>query len=455
MAPSRASERGQWSWEDQTLSNYDKKAMLAFYDHAEREFAGLGALYERLSPDWDVAFRSEHYQVLSAGAWAFRRKPRIMLVPQCYRPSDLERLLPVLAAAPEIRILVTHEEQLTMPIFRSLLWPSTPASLAVIRQCWHIVWNDRSADILAAQGIARDRIFVCGHLRSAVRAHERSAASRTQIASRWGLDPSKTWVLFAENRTNLLEVNEYERNGFLEAGVIEADLAGLIAEAKTGVDDLMSDLAEVGSSSPELLEAVEFVYRPHPGKSVGLPIPEWVRTISDGDIHEWLSAIDVYATHQSTSIFEASLYGLPCFRIGASTYAYTIEGVRDIPVVDGGVRSVIEFAAGVASTIEVVAADVAAVAAVAKTVFGDPTTVIEEYLRAVATVDGAKGSSGMRSWAISLRKGIKMIPRRAVYEFASYFMVRTGLIRWIKYPRSTASHLSQVPHTGKWEWPGA
>ncbi len=312
------------------------------------------------------------------------------------------------------------------------------------------MWNDDSARILDGQGIGGDQIFVCGHLRSAVRDHARSPENRSRLATRWGVDPAKKWILFAENRTALLAMNDHDRREFTASGVSDSDLTQLLEEARAGVDSLMHDLAELGRLRPDLLDHVEFIYRPHPGKNVAVDLPDWAHSIGDGDIHDWLSAADVYATHQSTSIFEAALYELPCFRVGPSTPAYTIRSLADIPVAHEGIRTVFEAAGtprdDLLRTTEV--------ARVARDTLGDPGRVMANYVQAFTSISKRSSPARLRGRGFSVLRGVLLMPRRLSYELASWLTVRSGLIRLIGFPRSTARALSQVPYAGSWKWPG-
>jgi len=259
-----------------------------------------------------------------------RLRPRLVVMPVCYGAWEFYR--------PDYHAMYEWRDAIHLNLaWEQLLYPGnrdikTPKGQFAMRHVLHHSWSRAFADYLRSVGVPDDHIVINGHLAYGLYSepYRRSFDQREQLAPRFGLDPAKRWVLFAENYgwafyNETLKETLISRKGMSRESVNE--LCGFSRESLKHALRWLIDLAR----SPEL----EIIIRPRPATleeeftvavhEVAADLPLSVHVIKEGTVREWVLASDVVLSSWSTCLIEAALAGKP---------AYMIEPLPILPSLD-------------------------------------------------------------------------------------------------------------------------
>lgn len=246
-----------------------------------------------------------------------RATPKLLVIPTCYA-ADVSGLRKHLGLWPDAPFLNLAWEELWG---RANLQWKHPRDVFAQRHVMHHVWGDFYKDFLTSHGVPPDHVVVNGHpgYRLYETPYRSYFPSKTELARRHRLDPSKRWILFPE-----------------QYGWAFYSDANLAARVKGGMDPAtpakMRDFCR--ASLKVVLDwcrqcaaagGVEMIIRPRPttqlshfetvsrellGGSLGR-----ARLIKDGTVNEWILASDVVVSSFSSSLIEAAIAGKPAYMV--------------------------------------------------------------------------------------------------------------------------------------------
>ena len=283
--------------------------ILIFLEHLNRELDTALLLKILLSQrGYSVRLASVFYDLWESVATL---RPRLLIVPWAY--SEVRKYCRFEPQPGEgLRILNLHHEQIDVESNReSRMVPQGEA-----RKVFHLAWGAHFERILRSNGIPGDLIFRTGNPRLDLLRPEMSSfnPSRETLASLYGLDPEKRWVLIAGNFAAVTASERFIQNkvqqGYLEYPAHVERVRSLYRE----VLDWMERLARrhVG---------LEVIYRPHPAERLTSQLAERVdkvpnlKLIQDRPVGEWILQAGSVFVWSSTSAVEALVADKPIFAL--------------------------------------------------------------------------------------------------------------------------------------------
>lgn len=280
--------------------------VIIFYEHLVREWNSTQRLKKKLEEKgYRVKAYSLVFQRTIANLDALFHKPDVIFLPW-FRLEEHEKTLSTfLKINPNVRLINLHQEQITSKNGVGALIPQTDFTK---NGSYHFTWGTYFKNALEENGVDSRTIRVTGSIRNDT--SRNADVSKQYLASEYGLDEKKDWILFAENRGWLLARNTpAKRKEYKDKGVSDEQYDRIIATAQESIDFMTS---EMNSFSSDFAEKYEFIYRPHPGTVYNARVPSCVHVISDRSIYDWLHNCAFFITCESTSIFEADMCGVPC-----------------------------------------------------------------------------------------------------------------------------------------------
>lgn len=175
----------------------------------------------------------------------------------------------------------------------------------------HCAWGSRFEELLIEHGIPRERIRITGHPRFDIYHHPELLLDRKALASRYGLDADKSWVLVPYN-FNMAYISPAYRAQLVSRKYALTDefIAGF-ARARDAFTSMMRKLAD---TFPE----VEFVLRVHPAGYESKALYEGesrtrknLHAIAEYDIANWITQAALTIVWNSTSSMEAMVASRP------------------------------------------------------------------------------------------------------------------------------------------------
>lgn len=247
------------------------------------------------------------------GVFRRMRRPPVVVLPFCYQERSNNAYL-----------VSWHGSTFFNLTWEQLFYPGnakakTPRGELAVRHVIHNAWSDVYADLLRAQGVPEEHIFVSGNPAHALydEPYRRYFKSRTTLAQEQRLDPSRRWVFFPENYNW----------AFYESSMLEQMVRdGQPAEQVREMRELATRSFEEGMRWCAALaarEGIELVIRPRPATPIEVfrrrieevlgTIPPHMSIIQRDSVRDWILASDVVISSYSTSLIEASIAGKPAY----------------------------------------------------------------------------------------------------------------------------------------------
>lgn len=284
------------------------------YEHAARELDVACALTARLRKDYDIDVKIIHWPTGFPGA-VTRIRPRLVILPFCYTEKSYEALL---AYWQDASFFNLTWEQL---FYAGNQKAKTPRGEFAVSHVIHHAWSDEYADFLINNGLAPDRVYRNGQPAYSLYdlPYRAYFCSRTEIAERYGLDPSRRWIFFPENY-NWAFYSERSLRQFIENGQSPAEIRSMQDYCERSLAEVIHWLADIASD-----DRFEVIIRPRPsitldqfrlamGKELH-NFPARLHVIQQGSIREWILASDLVFSSHSTSLIEAAVAGKPVFML--------------------------------------------------------------------------------------------------------------------------------------------
>ena len=414
--------------------------VIILYQHLVREWDAsqrLRALYEEAGDNAIVC--SIDFERVKAYKYAKKNIPDVILVPFFVDHEHEEWLSAFIDLNRDVKIINLHQEQIGSKFSVGLMLPRTPFTK---NGSFHFAWGEYFKALLLSCGVKEENIIITGNSRNDFR--NITHTDKKELASHYGLSPSKKWILFAENRGWYLGRNkEYTKRTLAPRGMTDEHFYRAVREEKENLDafaDQMRLLTE------EFGREYEFIYRPHPGTVLHYELPKWVHIIADRPIYDWIACCDLFLTCESTSIFEAEMMGKPCAFVPSINIPdddNKMAGVWDYPRLDR-ITEITD------SLIEHIRSE------------NESRGTI--YTRYLGEVDGnaasriVAASRAVRDIAVDEADKVyshatpKQLLRQFLYEKATWVTTKTGLLDRLKFPSSAYAEKRDIPYSPENAW---
>ena len=294
--------------------------VLILYEHLVRELE-TSLLLKKILRDlgYRVETRSLPYEFWDAQK---ELRPRLVLSPWSSR-----RLLHLRNPEGRLPMLFDlHQEQIGIESEQSLKRPTEPFG-----RFYHAAWGERFREGLVSYGVKKDHVFLTGFPRLDFYRHElRSLSfSRNEIASMFGLDAEKKWILFVSSfsgaDSNIVDCKRHISHGFSKVREISI-------ESQKHRKATVEFLYVLASQLP----GFQLIYRPHPSESSDITSNRRgaVRVIRELDIRNWFLASDLALIWNSTSCIEALQAEIPFFKVRIKDLdpEYEMLSMRSVPI---------------------------------------------------------------------------------------------------------------------------
>jgi surface carbohydrate biosynthesis protein len=284
------------------------------YEHAARELEVACAVLAHLRKKHSIHAEIIHWPTGFPHA-VTRIRPKVVILPFCYSERSYEALL---AYWREARFFNITWEQLFYPGNQKA---KTPRGKFALNHVIHHAWSEFYADFLLKNGLAEKRIFLNGQPAYALydTPYRAYFCSRTEIAERNHLDPSRRWIFFPENY-NWAFYSEKTIRQFVESGQDLADINAMREYCERSLHEVIHWLADIACDNQ-----FEVILRPRPSTSLNefrlvvekmlRQLPLRLHIIQQGSIREWILASDLVFSSHSTSLIEAAVAGKPAFMV--------------------------------------------------------------------------------------------------------------------------------------------
>lgn len=282
-----------------------KYNIVIFYEHKVRELPAVRKLRAALeSRNNFVAIFSIAFEWYDAYQFAKRKGIDALIIPWCYQSEQFWRFSPFIEINKNVKLINLHHEQITPKLTQSVLLPRDQIARDYP---YHICWTEFFKHKLIEIGTAEDRCFTLGNIR--LEAPHKNCETRNRLSIKYNLDSSKQWILYSESRrideVSLLKI---EQDFHDNAHLSKKDCDLYFDRWKESLNITIEQIQQLPES---FYDNYELIYRPHPGSTIEFDLGGRSHIISSGPISDWLSAIDVFCTWQSTSSFEAEMYNIP------------------------------------------------------------------------------------------------------------------------------------------------
>ena len=244
-------------------------------------------------------------------------RPKIILAGGCRSTSDMAYQAPFLFKKNLVWINI-QEEQVAFANGADLKW-FLPSGRA--KEAYHFCWGDFAENYMRKADVAEDHIVSMKPIQFDLchSAFDDYFFDKEYIASEFGLDIYKKWILFASDFCSVSECSKESnlQNWCEEYGEYRKDVHYY---------ETQSFLVLVEWWDRFLIEHEDtiIIYRPHPSEYTAIPqIAELCEKYNNFicckkySIKQWIKVIDIYTTWISTSIIEANQAGKPCFALCA------------------------------------------------------------------------------------------------------------------------------------------
>lgn len=410
--------------------------VILFYQHIGREYGSLANIRDELvsltKGNIKVLIRSIDFEWHATCREARRDGVDIVVMPWLYIDSNYALMAPFIKINPDVVIVNIHQEQIGSPSSEIVFKPKGEAER---NGCFHFCWGEYFANKLEHYGVRRDLIRIPGNARLDELVALPPKLTREELAERYSLDPEKKWVLFAENRGWVYKATREYKNEMLSMGLSEREYE----EGKCIDFVSMKTLFEQIRALPDsYFDSCEFIYRSHPGTTVGNDLDPRVIEISREPIGTWLRAIQLLVVWGSTSSFEAEICNTPVVRhepinnpvwhrmAGLSSYPFIKDIGTTLDIVEGRMplptgKEVYEHYFG--------------------KVDGKRARSVAETLLEVSD------KSAYQSIDFNMTNEFRQAAaRKRTFEATTKFICNIGLLERIRWPRSAYNEKNDIPY---------
>ena len=278
------------------------RTLRCVWEHSHREFLVALKLLKH-AEQRGYTWRTERINRVGA----VRRDNECVLVPFYYDDRDINRWLYQLRNRP-VRVMNLVYEQMHPVCARDYVIPSGAFAKEELH---YTVWGDRFRQLLLEAGIAADKIHVTGHPRFDLYASQEALLSRDTIATHYGLDPNKPWLLFPCNFNFAYVSSTYVERVKARGYKVTPEFIAGFAKARDAFLDMITEVAQACNE-------VEIVVRVHPAGFEGETLYNrssarfpHVHIIAEYDIANWISQSAAVVVWNSTSSMEAMVASVP------------------------------------------------------------------------------------------------------------------------------------------------
>jgi surface carbohydrate biosynthesis protein len=193
-----------------------------------------------------------------------------------------------------------------------------PRNIALSDRVTHCCWSADFADMLTRCGVRTDRIAFVGNPSFGLmrEPYVLIEPKREQLASSFGLQLNKQWVLFTENyRWAFLTESQLKR--FASWGGNRKSIDEAVAYCRTALRSLVLELNRLAET--DFFERNEFVFRLRPAsrhdqlerflREEHLSLPAQVVVNKEYNARAWILASNIVVSSFSTTICDAALAG--------------------------------------------------------------------------------------------------------------------------------------------------
>lgn len=419
--------------------------VIVLYEHLVREWDAsqrIKALYEKAGDKAETF--SIFFERMKAYKYAKKYVPDVIFVPFFVDREHEEYISIFLDLNKNMKVINLHQEQIGSKVSENLVLPTTPFAKNGV---FHFAWGEHFRSRLLSCGVRDDRIIITGNARNDFR--NTSNADKKELAARYGLSPSKKWILFAENRgwyigrTYDERTTEATRAMLTKRGLTDEQFYRSVREEKENLNafaDQMRLLTE------DFGREFEFIYRPHPGTVLNYELPKWVHIIGDRPIYDWISCCDLYLTCESTSIFEAEMMGKPCAFVPSKNIPdddYKMAGVWDYPRLDD-ITQITD------SLIERIRDENQKRGTIYTRYLGEVDGhAAERVVEASRTIMNVEIDEADKAYSHTTPK---QIFKQWLYEKLTFAATKTGLLDILKFPHSAYAEKRDIPYSSENLW---
>lgn len=402
--------------------------VIIFFQHRVREWQACVRLAENLRRRGvEATIYNIDFEWARAVRDAVRHGIDGLVMPWMYHDSNYLLLAPFLRFNPRLIVVNLHQEQLGTPIsLRMILPKGEDAKNSVL----HYVWGDHFRRELEAVGVRQDLITVTGNMRNDAVAT--TLLDKTELATRYGLDPHKRWVLIAESRGWVRSYTPAFRADLIRQGYTASEADEFIDVTRRSLD---AAVAELDSLPPDFLPECELIYRAHPGTLADDFSDPRVHAIAGESIHDWLANIDLIVVWTSTTIYEAELHGVPgvVWSPVPNPPQHTMTGLDRFPQIQH-----------LTELTDVLAVPQQATRHFVDLLGPDDGHCVERVADALlGDLERPPADYRARPAPLSLDA-----LRKLAFELATRAAMRTGILRRFRWPRSAYTHRSDIPGYG-------
>lgn len=412
--------------------------IIIFYEHLTREWnaiQGLKEIFEKKNCKvWTLSIIFERSK---AKLIANINKIDIIIVPWFVDKVHEEILYPIISTNPKIQVINLHHEQIGSKESQHFLIPQSDYARNGV---YHFAWGEYFKDLLIANGIDPNKVFVTGNIRNDESIERTTKTSKEELARIYQLDITKKWILFAENRGWILQHNNEDTfKELIKRGGSREYLDNSVLYNKRSLDGFKS---EISTMPHEFFDKYEFIYRPHPGTRLFDTLGKSVKIIADRSIYDWINVCDIFLTCESTSIFEADMCGKPCFTVDwTDKYPDAImNGVCDYPALNS-----------ISELLQMTDEEIT------------KKCSLHMYERYCGKVDGKSKNRVVAATYNIFKNGtahiypiaklsIKGQIRQLIYEAITWLFVKTTLIYKVHFPKSAYGESRDIPYAKENRW---
>lgn len=289
------------------------ESIILFYEHKGREKKSLEKLASVFAAHGErrVGIFSVIYEWCSAIKFAKKYGVDLIFAPWIYSKHDFYPFVSLLLMNPSARLINLHQEQISSPSYENIM---LPVSLDAKNYCHHFVWSKYFGEKLVNSGVDSSLIHTTGSMRlddiSIVNDDERKK-NKKKLGFEFNLDPSKKWLLYAENRGWVENFSEAKLQTLLSRGISK----NVVLRRKELFQKSLSlSMEQINSIPDSFFQDFELIYRPHPGTITNGLNNSKVKIISDLSIGDWLKCVDLVIVWSSTCAFEAEKACVPVVR---------------------------------------------------------------------------------------------------------------------------------------------
>lgn len=416
--------------------NNKYETVILFYEHKGREKSSLEKLAGVLVAcgNRKVGIFSVIYEWRSAIKFAKEYGVDLIFAPWIYNSHDFYPFLSLLHINPSARLINLHQEQISSPSYESVM---LPVSQDAKNYCHHFVWSNFFGEKIVNSGVDPSLVHVTGSMRldniSSVNENNREIGKR-KLGLEFNLDPSKKWLLYAENRGWVEDFSEAKLQTLLSRGISKSVV---LKRKELFQRSLSLTIKQINSIQDSFFQRFELIYRPHPGTTTNGINNLNVKIISDLSIGDWLKAVDLVIVWSSTCAFEAEKACVPVVRHEAiaNETEFITYGLSSFPAI----KNLNQIDIGLLEKER------------------KNQKYWKTYQKYYGECDGlcsirvAKASQNLKSCGLpsySVKKRIACIARvlkKISIEYISWVLVRTGFVKRFHRPKLLMNTYNDIP----------